>query len=134
MSNGSPGERRSLTASLPHFLTASLGFRHFRPPALTGFVVLPLSRDLSSLPSPGLHLLRPGDSAREGGGELPRRLEGQLDGGARAGPQLRVHEIDRDRVLEQRVVRVVVRHHRARDREPALLALRRAGGGNNLNY
>src|SRR5688500_11198539 len=81
-----------------------------------------------------LHLLRPGNGAREGGGEILRRLEGQLDGSSRAGPQVRVHEVDRDRVLEQGVVRVVVRHHRARDGEPALLSPPRALRPDDLNY
>ncbi len=35
-----------------------------------------------------------------------RRFERDLDRGARPGPEVRIHEIDRDRILEQGVVRV----------------------------
>src|SRR4029453_8333994 len=76
-----------------------------------------------SLPPAPFHLLRRGNRASKGGGKLLRGIERDLDRRARGGAEVMVHKIDRDRFVQQGVVRVVVRHHGGREREPAALAL-----------
>ena len=66
--------------------------------------------------------------------EEPEARRAELTRLLRAGPEGRVDEVDGDGVFQQRVMRVVVRHHRARDRKPAVLADARAGRSDDFNY
>ena len=72
---------------------------------------------------------RPGERAAQ----LLGRFQRQLDRDPRARPQRAVHEIDRDRLFQQSVVRVVVGHHRVGQLEPPVLALAGAVGADDLD-
>src|SRR6516225_6903784 len=60
-------------------------------------------------------------------------FEGQLSGCSRTRAEPLVHEIDGDRLLEQGVLRMVVRYHPVRQLEPSVLALTGALLGDDLN-
>src|SRR5579859_3861093 len=73
------------------------------------------------------------DGACERRAEMLRALERELDGDAGARPECRAHEIERDRLLQERVMRVIVGNHRAIDPEPADLALAGALDADDLD-
>ena len=73
---------------------------------------------------------RPGECAAERLG----RCQGQLDGDPGTRPEGRVHKVDRDRLFQQRVVRVIVGHHRIGQLEPlAILAFAGAVSADDLD-
>src|SRR5262245_15469972 len=70
-----------------------------------------------------LHFVRRGDRLDERRGELARGVERDLDRHPGARPEAGIHEVEGDRLLVEGVVRMVVRHHRVGEVEPATLAL-----------
>jgi hypothetical protein len=59
--------------------------------------------------------------------QLARRLRAQFDGDARAAAVRRVDEVDAERMVERRVIRVVEIDIRGVDPHPAIGSLRAAG-------
>src|SRR5438132_8657434 len=72
---------------------------------------------------------RPGKRAAQ----LLGRLQCEFDGDASPRPERRVHEIDRDRLFQESVVRMVVRHHRVGQLEPPVATLAGAVRADDLD-
>jgi len=72
---------------------------------------------------------RPGERTAQ----LLGRFQCELDGDPGTRAECGVHEIDRDRLFQQRVVRVVVGHHRMGQIEPPITALAGTVGADDLD-
>src|SRR5260370_848311 len=67
------------------------------------------------------------------GGQLCARRKGEFDGDPRLRPERGVHEVDGDRLLQDSMVRVVVRHHRVGQVEPPVATLPGAISADDLD-
>src|SRR5471032_435050 len=82
-----------------------------------------------------LRLLELGGGNRpvERGAQLLGGLERDLDPRARAGIEGSVDEVERDDIAQRRMARVVIGHHRLREREPFVPTLGHALGAGDLD-